>query len=78
MGSANTDGERRGAERIYDYDVYNDLGNTNGPGEPPDPELRRPIMGRDPSKGGILAYPRRLRTGRPVTCDGDEERVPNG
>eukprot|EP00884_Botryococcus_braunii_P002231 jgi/Botrbrau1/12008/Bobra.247_2s0013.1 len=68
-GGASTDGERKGADRIYDYDVYNDLGQHLIP------DLRRPIMGKE--RGGVLAYPRRLRTGRTVTCDGDEERVPN-
>ncbi|KAM7528887.1 hypothetical protein LguiB_032297 [Lonicera macranthoides] len=48
-------GERKKFERIYDYDVYNDLGNTDV-----DTNLLRPVLG-----GTEFAYPRRCRTGRP-------------
>ncbi|CAN6696643.1 unnamed protein product [Malus baccata var. baccata] len=56
----NGQGERKSFERIYDYDVYNDLGD-------PDKNLRlqRPVLG-----GKEFPHPRRCRTGRPP-CDID-------
>ena len=44
---ADKDSERKGAERIYDYDVYNDLC------DPKKPDSERPVLG-----GGELKYPR--------------------
>jgi len=53
-------------DRVYDYDVYNDLG-----GDPKVPDFQRPTLG-----GAQLPYPRRIKTGRPLNPGTDTESIP--
>eukprot|EP00803_Ostreobium_quekettii_P004097 evm.model.scf_112.8 EVM.evm.TU.scf_112.8 scf_112:61810-67074(-) len=69
--------ERKAPDRIYHYDVYNDLGKSYKSAESTveeKPKFRRPVLGGSEE----FPYPRRLRTGRPLNADGKTESVPQG
>ncbi|KAF6158713.1 hypothetical protein GIB67_040227 [Kingdonia uniflora] len=53
----NGEGERKTFERIYDWDIYNDLGDPDT-----SDDMARPVLG-----GQERPYPRRCRTGRGPT-----------
>ncbi|KAC9456368.1 hypothetical protein E3N88_45803 [Mikania micrantha] len=56
-GDEAADKPREKKDRIYDYDVYNDLGDPDS-----DPDLARPVLGNKE-----FPHPRRCKTGRPRT-----------
>ncbi|KAJ9555432.1 hypothetical protein OSB04_010046 [Centaurea solstitialis] len=60
----NGEGTRKSFERIYDYDMYNDLGEPDKASD-----LARPMLG-----GEKHPYPRRCRTGRDMTTKEAESR----
>ncbi|KAK1696254.1 hypothetical protein QYE76_012951 [Lolium multiflorum] len=62
-------GKRQASDRIYDFDVYNDLGNPDAGAD-----SARPVLGGNKQ----FPYPRRNRTGRPPSAKDPESEARAG
>jgi lipoxygenase len=62
-------GKRQASDRIYDFDVYNDLGNPDAGAD-----SARPVLGGNKQ----FPYPRRNRTGRPRSAKDPESEARAG